>query len=64
MNKTPACQIKASKSYYAKNKESIYKKEIQKYRKVGLPREFVDKIQEQAKEQNVSMIKLIMSKFE
>jgi tmRNA-binding protein len=61
--KTPACQIKASKRYYEKNKESIHKKAAQKYRKVMLHSEFVDKIQQQAKEQNMSMIELIMSKF-
>ncbi len=64
MNKTPECQLKASKSYYEKNKELINAKVAQKYHNVSLPREFVEKIKQLAKEKNMSMIKLIMSKFE
>jgi hypothetical protein len=63
MNKTPACQIKASKNYYEKNKELVNSKMSQKYHNVSLPREFVEQIKQQAKEKNMSLIQLIMSKF-
>lgn len=62
--KTPACQLKASKNYYKKNKELVNSKVAQKYRSVSLPREFVEQIKQQAKEKNLSLIQLIMSKFQ
>jgi hypothetical protein len=62
--KTSACQLKASKNYYEKNKEIVNAKIAQKYHNVSLPREFVKKIKQQAKKQNMSLIQLIMSKFQ